>query len=246
MFRRKRTGSVRASTPADRADWPRMFRAYLLNDCSASMYHEQYFPGVSVEETPIAHLEATIGAAFHALYDEQGTTVLLGARVAVTAFSDTFDELLPLRPMSEVQGVDLPRGGGTDLGTGFDGLRKVIARDNADLIRDRYNTDYFPPVVYLLTDGKPTSEWVDARDRLVSQTNAKICAMGFGPDITESTLRQIASTSSGQLMAFKARPEVDAMELIQTIVQAVAKSVAQSASEGRFVFDVPEGWEALG
>jgi uncharacterized protein YegL len=167
------------------------------------------------------------------------------AHVAVVSFSDKVELVLPLtRPCDAIKVPALKPGRQTDYVAVFSELVKIIEKDYRKLSKQ---FDVRAPVVFFITDGEPyigenhqdVETWGPARDRLASLHPAPyIVALGFGT-VQEDTLRRVATTLRGEVLAFAGEIATGAATVLHSIAQAVSDSISASVNRNTAVLRGP-------
>ncbi|WP_043619867.1 vWA domain-containing protein [Nonomuraea candida] len=225
---------------------PRAFPFYIVCDVSHSM-HTARDDG---RPTPFEVLSNCVGELLFEL--EAGDPgVSEAAHVAVVSFSDKVEVVLPLtRPCDAIRVPALRRGRQTDYLAVFSELVKIIERDHRRLSRQ---FDVRAPVVFFITDGEPyvgdshqdVKIWGPARDRLAELRPAPyIVALGFGT-VREDTLRRVATTLRGEVLAFAGEIATGAATVLHGIAQAVSDSISASVNRNTAVLRRPGGMRQL-
>jgi uncharacterized protein YegL len=177
---------------------------------------------------------------FPALIDTLTVNPMIGdvTRVAIIQFSDEAKVIVPLSDPRDLMSVPvLEVESGTSFGRLFRLLRSLILDDFDRLNADGYSIHR--PVVFILTDGEPTDDWINDFERLTDFDRRT--GVGFrlypiivpfgveGSDI--STLRRIASPrgrSKVYLSSETVSPEEAIRELTQVMIQSVVSSATHS------------------
>ncbi|MDP4504006.1 VWA domain-containing protein [Nonomuraea sp. NBC_00507] len=225
---------------------PRAFPFYIVCDVSHSM-HTAREDG---RPTPFEILSNCVGELLFEL--EAGDPgVSEAAHVAVVSFSDKVELVLPLtRPCDAIRVPALKPGRQTDYLTVFSELVKIIEKDYRKLSKQ---FDVRAPVVFFITDGEPyvgqnhqdVEIWGPARDRLASLNPAPyIVALGFGT-VQEDTLRRVATTLRGEVLAFVGEIGTGAATVLHGIAQAVSDSISASVNRNTAVLRGPGGMRQL-
>ncbi|MEN3184713.1 MAG: VWA domain-containing protein, partial [Atribacterota bacterium] len=90
------------------------------------------------------------------------------------------------------------------------------------------------PLVFILTDGKPTDDWRTPREELLARKERKVLnviTVGCGPDIDEATLREIAIGPSFKMDADTASFAAFFRWVSQT-VRSVSKTLSRPQGQG--------------
>lgn len=138
-----------------------------------------------------------------------------------------------LVPISAFQPPMLVASGATRLDLAFKVLLESMERDVVKGVKGGQKGDW-KPVVFVLTDGRPTDEngnvtdrlWPPARDAVVNRPKGQIkpsviVAVGCGPDVEDSTLKAISTGT-----AFKmGTSEAAFVALFQYLSQSLTSSV---------------------
>lgn len=153
---------------------------YLLLDCSGSMVGD-----------PIEAVNEGLGMIYRQLMsDPQAVeTVMLSViRFAEAAEQDDLTSLISFVPPT------LSASGPTAMGSAFHILEESI-RNDLSSDSGTAKGDY-RPLVFLLTDGKPTDEWRSEVNKLKALTGNRrpiIVALGCGGDVDPAMLREVTS-----------------------------------------------------
>lgn len=225
---------------------PRAFPFYIVCDVSHSM-HTAREDG---RPTPFEILSNCVGELLFEL--EAGDPgVSEAAHVAVVSFSDKVELVLPLtRPCDAIRVPALKPGRQTDYLAVFGELVKIIEKDYRKLAKQ---FDVRAPVVFFITDGEPyvgenhqdVEIWGPARDQLAGlQPAPYIVALGFGT-VQEDTLRRVATTLRGEVLAFAGEIATGATTVLHGIAQAVSDSISASVNRNTAVLRGPGGMRQL-
>jgi uncharacterized protein YegL len=119
-------------------------------------------------------------------------TALETVWISVITFGTEAKVIVPLTQLTDFQPEELMAGGLTSLGDAF----KLLEQSLDNEIRSGSETEKadWKPMIYLLTDGEPTDDWVPVLERLKNRTEKKmgtVIALGCGEDVDEITLKQI-------------------------------------------------------
>lgn len=156
-------------------------------------------------------------------------------KVGVITFASDA-QLVPggLVPISGFQPPTLVAGGATRLDLAFRVLLESMDRDVVKAVRGGSKGDW-KPVVFVLTDGRPTDDegketdqlWAPARDAVVNRPRGQIkpstiVAIGCGPDVDDETLKAISTGIAFRLASNDARSFVSLFRYVtQTLTKAV-------------------------
>lgn len=153
----------------------RRLPVYLVLDKSASM-----------TGTPIEAVRQGIKALVHELKGDPMAYEI--AHLAVIAFDNVVTQVSPLADLPGFREPALEASGGTALGAALDALNRSI---QADVRRSSATQkgDY-RPLVFLLTDGQPTDDWLPPAQRLKA-LGLTVVACAAGPAADVDLLRQI-------------------------------------------------------
>ena len=161
---------------------PSRLPIYLLLDCSGSMKGD---PIAQVNEGTRALREELV-ADPHAL-----ETVW----ISVITFGGTARQLTPLTELPQFNPPVLQAGGATPLGEALQVLNDAIDRE----VRIKHNGEHkadYRPLVFLLTDGKPTdADWEQNAELIRRRSDRRLAdfyAIGCGPGLDRATLEKIA------------------------------------------------------
>jgi len=176
---------------------------------------------------PIADVERALSAVVGALRSDP--QAIETAYIGVIAFAGIAKPLVRLTGLMDFQAPTLPIGAGTNLGAG---LEVLMAEIESSIVRgtpDRKGD--WKPVVYLMSDGRPTGNAKKAIQRWQQNfaRRANMVGIGFGVDADLSVLQQVASNPQGVASVFSYDPSKDAD--MKSFVRWISQSVStQSAS----------------
>ncbi len=144
---------------------------YFLLDVSESMVGE-----------PLASLEEGMGRIVSSL--QKDPSALESVFISVIAFAGKAEVISPLREIESFYTPRLPIGGGTELGMGLDVLMSEIDREV--IPQSRTQKGDWKPIVFLITDGEPTSPANSAVERWLREYSTKATmvaiTLGYGGD----------------------------------------------------------------
>ncbi len=159
--------------------------------------------------------------------------------LSVIVFAGKPKTLTPLVELASFYPPRLPLGSGTSLGKALDHLMSEIDKNVAKTTHEVKGD--WKPVVYLLTDGKPTDDagsairrWKDSYAR-----KASLVAVGIGSHADMGTLSQLTENA----FQLTAESEADFMKFIQWMslsVSAQSRSVSAGPSEGLSLAKIDE------
>ncbi|ENM2589107.1 TerY-C metal binding domain-containing protein [Escherichia coli] len=147
------------------------------------------------------------------------------AWVSVIAFAGVARTIVPLHEIASFYPPRLPVGGGTSLGAA---LRELTVQIDTQVRKTTHEAKGdWKPVVYLLTDGRPTDDTTAEvkrwKDHYASKVN--LIAVGLGPSADLNILRQLTEN----VMLFTESQEGDFTRFIKWITASVT---AHSRSVG--------------
>ncbi|GKX50280.1 TerY-C metal binding domain-containing protein [Budvicia aquatica] len=145
--------------------------------------------------------------------------------ISVIAFAGVAKTIAPLVEVVSFYPPRLPLGGGTNLGGALDELASQIDRNVIKTTADRKGD--WKPIVYLLTDGRPTDDYTAAVKRWKEQhaKKANLIAIGLGLSADLNILRQLTDN----VLLFEDTSEGDFTKFVKWITASV---VAHSRSVG--------------
>ncbi|WP_140919097.1 TerY-C metal binding domain-containing protein [Limnobaculum xujianqingii] len=145
--------------------------------------------------------------------------------ISVIAFAGIAKTIAPLVEVVSFYPPRLPLGGGTSLGGALDELAYQIDRNVIKTTADRKGD--WKPIVYLLTDGRPTDNYTDTVKRWKEQYSKKanLIAIGLGQSADLNILRQLTDN----VLLFEDTQEGDFTKFVKWITASV---VAHSRSVG--------------
>lgn len=202
----------------------RRLPVYLVLDCSGSMAGE-----------PIVAMMSGIKALLGDLRNDP--QALETVWLSVITFASTAQDIVPLTDIHEFDPPELVAAGTTSLGEAFDLLRERIKEE----VRQTTATQKgdWKPLVFLLTDGEPTDDWVGPVEKFRSERLAKIIACGAGTEVVDATLKRVgdeavrlADTHAGTLGAF--------MKWVTMSVTTASQQLGTGANTPSLPTDVPK------
>jgi uncharacterized protein YegL len=146
------------------------------------------------------------------------------SRLAIIAFSDDAELLLPLTRVSDV--ADMPgvqESGVTNYGKAFALLEQTITQDVDSLKAQGYRV--YRPCVFFISDGEPTDDWEPAYKSLqANKYRPHVIAFGvFGADPT--IIGQVAT-----LKAFVGRDRTSAGRALASVIKSIGSTIITSTS----------------
>jgi uncharacterized protein YegL len=151
---------------------------YLVLDCSGSMFGEP----IEAVRQGIKSLLADLRS------DPQAVET---AYLSILTFASGVRQLCPLRDLLDFEEPDIEAGGSTPLGAALTILDDCIDRE---VVKPSPTTKGdWKPLVFLMTDGRPTDAWERAADRLKAKNSATIIACAAGTEADSAVLRRFAS-----------------------------------------------------
>lgn len=167
-------------------------------------------------------------------------------RIAIIAFADEAEIVMPLSRTSEALPRDFASRGGTRYGPAIELLHTSIRSDLDSLRLSGFRI--YRPLAFFITDGEPTDlDWVSALDRLTREAYVPtIIALGIG-DVSPSTVLTLAGASGRAFLVSRAVSLNMALDVVfegvaQTLVSSTTNSVDRKAPHP---IPIPEGWIAL-
>ena len=176
------------------SDFTRRLPVYLLLDCSGSMTGE-----------PIEAVKQGVKALLMELRSDP--QALETAYLSVIAFDSTARQLCPLTELMNFKEPTLAANGVTSLGAALrllsDCIKAEVRKSSPEHKGD------WKPLVFILTDGAPTDNWLPAANELKAEKPANIIACAAGANADTSVLKQITDNvvmmnnlSAGDLAQF--------------------------------------------
>jgi uncharacterized protein YegL len=155
---------------------------YVLADTSGTM-----------EGEPIQQVQVGLKLLVDELTADPATMEV--AYLSVITFGDVAQQVVPLTELSAFTAPTITAGGGRAFGDALRTLEKCYDREILKYVSENEKRD-FKPIVYVMTDGKPTDEWEQITDdigKLVrdGRKYAYIVALGMGLDADEAVLRRL-------------------------------------------------------
>jgi uncharacterized protein YegL len=187
----------------------RRLPVYLLLDCSTSMENE-----------PIQAVNDGLRLIHEELLKEPRAVETVW--LCIIAFASNAEVLFPLEKAVRYVPQTVYANGWTAMGAAFNLLADSIEKDLRPNTQERRGD--FRPIVYLLTDGKPTDKYEDAVKRLHNLKENKvpmIIALGCGPDADLGMLHQVTTN------VFKM--EFVSGDTIKKFFQWISGSITQTA-----------------
>ncbi len=202
----------------------RRLPVYLLLDISGSMSGEPIEQVKNGVQTLVAGLR-------------QDPYALETAYLGVITFSSTAQEVVPLTELTAFQAPSLQAGGGTSLGAGLSKLAECALRDVAKSTATQKGD--WRPMVFLMTDGKPTDDWLAGLARFKHEKWGVVvgCAIDGGDT---DVLRQIAGEGSVvQLNTSDSAAMGAFFKWVTASVSSSSKSIEQGGKEVSGLHELP-------
>jgi uncharacterized protein YegL len=154
---------------------------------------------------PIAALEMGLKALLGDLRNDP--QALDTVWLSVITFASVAEQIVPLTDINEFQCPQLDADGSTSLGEAIDLLAGRIRAEVRSSRKDVKGD--WKPLVFLLTDGKPTDDWERSAEEFRLRGLGTIIACGAGPEVDDDTLKRLGDkairlkdTKPGTLGAF--------------------------------------------
>ena len=171
----------------------RRLPVYLLLDVSGSMMGE-----------PIEAVKSGVSMTINALRGEP--QALETAYLSVITFESSAQQVVPLTDLISFQEPELNAGGATALGDALKLLSNKLDKEVEKTTLE--NKGDWKPLVFIMTDGKPTDNWREGAEEIKKRKLTIVaCAAGFSADtdilknITDHVV-QLQSTSTSDIEAF--------------------------------------------
>lgn len=183
----------------------RRLPVFFLLDCSESMVGD-----------PLRQMQDGLAAIVNSLRSDPHA--LESVHISVIAFAGVSRLISPLIEISSFYTPQLPLGGGTNLSAALSTLMteidSQIRKNTPDMKGD------WKPIIYLITDGKPTDDPTAAITKWKKKyaSNANLIAIGIGPDADLSGLRNLTEN----LFHFSPVSDQDFKKFIQWVSASVS------------------------
>jgi uncharacterized protein YegL len=233
----------------------RTYLIYVVLDTSASM--RRAAPGQERLGAPLDHFVTLIPRMLHRLADNPIISNV--AAVGVVAFNDRPEVLRPMTSLEQAVAIGRPRrGDGTDYAAVLTFLAKQHPVDvqsvNLTRAHEGLTADAARPWIFFITDGRPYANkknqpqevWRAARDQLTREPiGARIAAIGL-PGADQDVLWELSTgDDQGNRNAFISDRRTTPGELAGSVMDAIQKSIAMSASAGLLTIESPVGMHRI-
>lgn len=190
----------------------RRLPVFFVLDCSESMVGDN-----------LKHMEQGVQYVIQQL--RQDPYALETVYVSVIAFAGIVRTLVPLVEVFAFYPINLPLGGGTNLGKALEHVMNEFDRHMIKTTADAKGD--WKPIVYLFTDGRPTDDCERAIQRWQANYARKVTliALGIGKGVDFTTLKRLTPHT----ISFEELSQTDFKKFFQWISASV---VAQSKSIG--------------
>ncbi|KPF85601.1 hypothetical protein IP70_11170 [alpha proteobacterium AAP38] len=148
--------------------------------------------------------------------------------LSVVAFAGAARTVTQLTELGEFNAPELPLGGGTALGRALDHLMREMDRTVARSTPDRKGD--WQPLVFLMTDGKPTDDPGQAILRWNAGwgRKASMVAISIGADADLAALVRL----TGNVLAFESAQAADITKVVKWISQSIQSRSRSVGTEG--------------
>ncbi|MBF0200022.1 MAG: VWA domain-containing protein [Desulfamplus sp.] len=195
---------------------------FLLLDMSDSMVGE-----------PIEYLENGLESMISTLRRDPHAIETL--HISIIAFAGKVKTIVPLMELTDFYSPRLQLGAGTSLGLAMEHLMQEIDKNIVKTTKDRKGD--FKPLVYLMSDGKPTDIVQPAIDKWNRKYKNRVnmIAIGFGTHASTDTFLKFAD----HVLTYNGETESDFTKFIQWMTMSVkTQSIKVSDSGGGNNFKV--------
>lgn len=170
----------------------------------------------SMAGKPREHLEKGIKNIVQRLRSDPHA--LETAHVAVIAFAGRARQLVPLTDLINFTAPNLPIGAGTSLGLAIEELMEAMKREIVPTTRESKGD--WKPLVYILTDGKPTDGYEMAFARWKQEFEGKAHVMGVG--LGEYAATDVLSQVCDQVITYNGESEQEFDALVRWITSSIS------------------------
>lgn len=146
----------------------RRLPVYMLIDCSSSMN------GDAIEAVYQGFKNLT-----SKLSNDPNTCDIVW--FSIIAYDSVPRQLFPLCPIGNYRGISLDIGGSSNLGRALRFLSDCIAKEVRKQTKERKGD--WKPLVFLMSDGKPSDDWESVKNDIAANMNLVACAVGADADI---------------------------------------------------------------
>ncbi|SLM29412.1 Tellurium resistance protein [Desulfamplus magnetovallimortis] len=198
----------------------RRLPVFLLLDVSDSMIGE-----------PLQYLEKGLDTLISKL--RQDPNAIETVFLSIIAFAGKVKTLVPLMDLPSFYPPRLQVGAGTALGLAIEHLMKEIDKNVVKTTRDRKGD--WKPLVYLMTDGKPTDKCDSAIEKWKRHYSVRVnlIAIGLGPHASTETFLKFAD----HVLSYNGENETDFARFIEWMTMSVRSQsikVMDSSNEDSF------------
>lgn len=146
----------------------RRLPVYMLIDCSSSMN------GDAIEAVYQGFKNLTAK-----LSNDPNTCDIVW--FSIITYDSVPRQLFPLSPISNYKGISLDIGGSSNMGRALRFLNDRIVNEVRKQTKERKGD--WKPLVFIMSDGKPSDEWESVKQDISSKMNIVACAVGADADI---------------------------------------------------------------
>jgi uncharacterized protein YegL len=159
------------------------------------------------------------------------------AALSVITFRANAKVAVPLTEIPQFQKPKLVLGSGTSLGLALDLVSQRLKTEVRVQTKDVKGD--WKPIVFILTDGKPTDTWFKSADRFKAEITGKIAnviTVACGPDVQISDLRRITDIT----LTFRDPTEISFTHFLKWVSQSVQTTSHRFSGDSGSRVSLPE------